>query len=231
MTTEQPGNDPFRKQESSPQGEPEQDSGGSSPPPPPPGQGPYGGSGNDPYAGGNPYAAGGPYGSGDPYGAGHPQGAGSPYGEPDPLAGMPPLASRGKRLLARIVDALLIGIPIGIILALVQSDVSPADSGNTFAQSLIYQLVYLIYEGLMLTTSGQTVGKRLMRIRVAVLSDGAIPKGSPGWFRAGVYSLPALIPCIGSLFWLVNVLFCTWDKPYRQCLHDKAAKTVVVATD
>jgi hypothetical protein len=62
-----------------------------------------------------------------------------------------------------------------------------------------------------------------------MLADGSIPRGNPGWFRAAVYALPQLVPCVGVLFWLFNVLYCTWDQPYRQCLHDKAARTVVVS--
>ena len=37
-----------------------------------------------------------------------------------------------------------------------------------------------------------------------------------------------MVPCCGFIFWLVNVLNCTWDKPYQQCIHDKVAQTVVV---
>ncbi|WP_369208700.1 RDD family protein, partial [Streptomyces sp. PU-14G] len=181
-------------------------------PPPPPGGGGYGGGGYD-----NPYD--------NPYGG--------PAGAADPLAGMPPLASRGKRLLARIIDALLIGIPVGIIAGLIEGGYSYDNGydGYAYWPQLAYTVVYLVYEGLMLTTSGQTVGKKLMRIRVAMLQNGAVPAGSPGWLRAAVYQIPPLVPCIGFLFWLVNVLFCTWDKPYQQCLHDKAARTVVVAAD
>jgi hypothetical protein len=39
-----------------------------------------------------------------------------------------------------------------------------------------------------------------------------------------------VVPCCGFIFWLINVLWCTWDDPYHQCIHDKAAKTVVVST-
>jgi uncharacterized RDD family membrane protein YckC len=153
------------------------------------------------------------------------------HGAADPLAGMPPLASRGKRLLARIIDALLIGIPVGLIMGFAQGGWEPDDSGRTAGQQAVYTLVYLVYEALMLTNSGQTVGKKLMRIRVAVLADGSVPRGATGWFRSVVYHLPPLVPCVGFLFWLANVLFCTWDKPYQQCLHDKSVKTVVVAAD
>ncbi|QPP08642.1 RDD family protein [Streptomyces bathyalis] len=236
MSTDQPGNDPFRKQES-PEGRQEPPRYGDSAGPygdpadphgsPPPASGGQGEGQGDPYGAGPYGGAGGPYGSG-PY-------ASNPYGDmtgaTDPLEGMAPLASRGKRLVARIIDALLIGIPVGLIMGFAQGGWEPDDSGRTAGQQLVYTVVYLVYEGLMLTHSGQTVGKKVMRIRVAVLADGAVPRGVPGWLRSAVYHVPPLVPCIGFIFWLANVLFCTWDKPYRQCLHDKAAKTVVVAAD
>ncbi|GAB2780546.1 RDD family protein [Streptomyces daliensis] len=226
MSTEQPENDPFGKPGQSGQPEQRPDPYGQGPPPPPSGTGsPYDSAPPPPPGGGGPYGG---QGYGDPYGA-------NPYGGPagaaDPLAGMPPLASRGKRLLARIIDALVVGIPVAIVMGFAQNGYDAADTGRTYSQQAVYTLVYLIYEGIMLTQSGQTVGKKLVKIRVAVLSNGAVPQGTPGWFRAALYSLPALVPCLGSLFWLVNVLFCTWDKPYQQCVHDKAAKTVVVATE
>lgn len=206
---EPPANDPFRKRP------PASGSGTSSSPyesaPPPPGG--AGGYGDHPF-GQNPY--------------------GDAYGAADPLAGMPPLASRGKRLLARIIDALLISIPVFLVVGLLGGGFDTDDgvmslSGSQIAQSLTYTAVYLVYEGYLLTTRGQTVGKMAMRIRVAMLDNGALPAGGAGWVRAAVYSLPALVPCLGTLFWLVNVLFCTWDKPYQQCLHDKIGRTVVVA--
>ncbi|KOG89008.1 hypothetical protein ADK38_16620, partial [Streptomyces varsoviensis] len=103
------------------------------------------------------------------------------------------------------------------------------DTVKSTSLSVIISVVYFVYEGLMLTSRGQTVGKRMMKIRVAMLENGAVPAGRPGWARAAVYSLPEIVPCCGFIFWLVNVLWCTWDKPYQQCLHDKGARTVVVA--
>ncbi|GLV78549.1 RDD family protein [Streptomyces hygroscopicus] len=164
----------------------------------------------------------------------HPRANGSPYGErtagTDPYAGMPPLGHLGRRLIARIIDALLIGIPVGLVMSAVVGGYDPVDGNvRSTTVTLVYVLVYFLYEGLMLTRDGQTVGKKAMRIRVAILANGQPPVGQAGWVRAAVYALPEIVPCCGFLFWLINVLWCTWDRPYRQCLHDKAAKTVVVS--
>lgn len=47
--------------------------------------------------------------------------------------------------------------------------------------------------------------------------------------REATYALIPVIPCCGWIFWLVEVLWCTWDKPYQQCLHNKVGATVVVS--
>jgi uncharacterized RDD family membrane protein YckC len=173
---------------------------------------------------------------GSPYDSVPPPFGGGVYGG-GPLVGMPPLANRGKRLVARIIDGLLIGIPVSLIMWLLIGAYDPANVnyvGRNAAVGGVTMLVYLVYEGLMLTRSGQTVGKKLMNIRVAMLDNGAVPAGSPGWIRAGIYTFSAaaslFLGCFGSLIWLADVLWCTWDQPYHQCLHDKAVRTVVVET-
>ncbi|KOG40610.1 RDD family protein [Streptomyces decoyicus] len=191
---------------------------------PPPGGPPPGGT-PPPYAG-DPYGSG-PY-AGDPYG-------GQP-GPADPLAGMPPLANRGRRLVARIIDAIIIGVPVSVIMTLIVGGVDyfstdSVEAGRQSTVSGVTMLAYLIYDGLMISSRGQTLGKMAMKIRVAMLSNGSTPTAQASWIRAAVYTLPEIVPCCGFIFWLVNVLWCTWDQPYHQCLHDKAAKTVVVSTE
>ncbi|MFE1776312.1 RDD family protein [Streptomyces sp. NPDC059008] len=229
MSTEQPGNG--SPGNGSPQGggtgggEGPPPPGGTPPPPPPPPEGPPRG----PTSGGTPYGAG-PY-AGDPYGG--------RYGAADPLAGMPPLANLGRRLLARIIDWIVVVLPVWVIMwviaaANVAGHLSISDAvAATWWYTVVgaTMLAYIIYEALMVARSGQTLGKMVMKIRVAMLSNGVVPTSQAAWIRAAVYSLPMIVWCLGSLFWLVNVLWCTWDKPYQQCLHDKAASTVVVSTE
>jgi uncharacterized RDD family membrane protein YckC len=48
--------------------------------------------------------------------------------------------------------------------------------------------------------------------------------------RAAVYALIPVIPLLGTFFAVLNELWLLWDRR-RQCLHDKAAGTIVVRTD
>ncbi|MFJ6996099.1 RDD family protein [Streptomyces sp. NPDC003090] len=250
-----PDDDPFRKRPQEPPRYPE--GGGTPPPPPPPGsEGPYPGGppGGGPYGTGGPYGGEppggqGPYGTGGPYG-GQPPGAGGPYGGgpydyggTDPLSGMPPLADTGKRVLARIVDWLVIAIPLGLIgipfgvydrVGDESGDIADVwASGNDGGQwvfQLISIVVYVAYDTLMTAKrNGQTLGKRLMRLRVAMLNDGSVPPVNAALMRAMVLWLPALI-CCACLWPLLILVLILVDKPYKQGLHDKAAKTVVVST-
>ncbi|WP_030793431.1 RDD family protein [Streptomyces sp. NRRL S-920] len=217
-----PDDDPFKKQP--PQG------GGSPYDTPPPGGGsPYGvpppPESGDPYGGG----AGGPYGGGgDPYGGG-PGG----YGGQDPLAGMPPLADSGKRVLARIVDMILIGIVVWLLSWLFNTseyDVDPdkVNTGKSFGQSLLAAVLYIAYDTLMISRTGQTLGKKWLGMRVANLNDGATPSMQTALARAAVLWLPFAF-CCACIWTAICGGWSFFDKPYKQGLHDKAAKTVVVS--
>ncbi|MDQ0796125.1 RDD family protein [Streptomyces sp. B1I3] len=210
------------------------------PPPPPPGQPPE----DDPFSKrppqGPPPPQGGP--PPPPYDPG-PYGGGGPYGGPDPLAGMPPLAEPGKRILARLIDFLIVSIPLYLIslpwggAVDVSSDgkdddfgnaVGSAYSGHQLVWSLIGLVVYVAYDTYFTHKDGRTPGKRLLKMRVAMLNDGSVPDTSSALMRAVVLWLPALL-CCPCLWWLINIILMFTDKPYRQGLQDKAGKTVVVA--
>jgi uncharacterized RDD family membrane protein YckC len=151
------------------------------------------------------------------------------------LTEMAPLASTGLRFAARLVDAIVLGL-LWVVALLVTGQLQYAmEHDGTYQEvplivaAAVTFACYFVYEGAMLAHSGQTLGKKAVGIRVAVLSDGNIP-GRRGWTRAAVYALPGIVSpaIVGWLFWLVNSLWCLWDQPYRQALHDKRAKTVVV---
>jgi uncharacterized RDD family membrane protein YckC len=84
-----------------------------------------------------------------------------------------------------------------------------------------------VYHILMIHYRGQTLGKMALAIKVQQIEDG----GLPGWDRAATrWAVPVLlgwIPYVGGLAQLMDYLWMLWD-PQRQCVHDKAARTIVV---
>ncbi|MET9498207.1 RDD family protein [Streptomyces sp. NPDC006552] len=223
-----PDDDPFRKPPPAPPG------GGSpydgpQPPDPGPGQNPY----DTPQ---NPYGATPPPGGGapPPYGGGDPYGAGGGYGAQDPTAGMPPLADSGKRVLARIIDLVLVGIVVGLLswafgTSEYETDPDKIQYGRQFGQSLLAAVLYIGYDTVMMARTGQTLGKKLLKLRVANLDNGATPSVQSNLLRAVVLWLPAVF-CCACIWTAICGGWSFFDKPYRQGLHDKAAKTVVVST-
>lgn len=239
MSTDQPPqgqppeDDPFLKKPQeptppsggSPYGSPPPGSGGYPPPPPPGGSGGGGGGYPPPPP---------PYGGGDPYGGGG--------GMPDPLAGMPPLADIGKRLAARVIDVVIVAIPLFLIqLAFgtnrytVETDqgedisevITKSYSGSGLIMTLISILAYVGYDWFFTKKNGQTIGKKTVGLRVAMLNDGSVPQSGPALSRAAVLWLPTLICCF-CLWPIALIISILVDKPYKQGLHDKVAKTVVV---
>jgi uncharacterized RDD family membrane protein YckC len=171
-----------------------------------------------------------PYGS--PYGGG--------YGGVDPLSGMPPLAETGRRVLARLIDWVIVAVPLAIIGIPFDIYHRATQNGNGFdntvnslngGSQLVFQLItivaYVAYDTVLTAKDGRTIGKRLMKLRVAMLNDGSTPPMSQSLLRAVVLWLPALI-CCACLWPLLILILIVVDKPYKQGLHDKAAKTVVV---
>ncbi|MFF8189374.1 RDD family protein [Streptomyces bobili] len=228
---EPPEDDPFRKQppqqppygqgqgsQGSPYDSPYGGAGGQQPPPHGGGQQPpYGGAGG-PYGGG-----GGPYG-GDPYG-------GFPA---DPLSGMPPLADSGRRTLARIIDMIMVAVVVWLLtwgFGVNEYDVNGdgVEVGKSFAQSLVAAVLYIAYDTFMTAKSGQTLGKKWLGLRVANLDNGSTPSTQTSLVRALVLWVPFAF-CCACLWTAICGGWSFFDKPYKQGLHDKAAKTVVVST-
>ncbi|MGW4908101.1 RDD family protein [Streptomyces sp. NPDC004270] len=218
-----PEDDPFKKQP--PSGEPgagqgpgspyDTPYGGAQPPPPSYGGGPYG-TGGGPYGGG-----GGPYGGAGGYPA-------------DPLAGMPPLADSGRRTLARIIDMVLVLIVVWLLtwaFGVREYEVNgdKMEVGKSFAQSLVAAVLFVGYDTLLTAKSGQTLGKKWLGMRVADLNNGSTPSAQTSLVRALVLWLPFAF-CCACVWTIICGGWSYFDKPYKQGLHDKAAKTVVVST-
>ncbi|MGQ4387911.1 RDD family protein [Streptomyces sp. SAS_270] len=207
-----PDDDPLRKQQPPPA-----EGGGS------PYDAPYGGRQPPSYGGGSPYG-------GDPYGGGGPYGGGSG----DPLAGMPPLADSGKRVLARILDMIIVGVVVWLLswafgFSQYTLDTDKIKFADSFGREVVGAVLYIAYDTLMVSKSGQTLGKQLLNLRVANLDNGATPSAQTALMRAAVLWIPFAF-CCACVWTAIAGGWSFFDRPYKQGLHDKAAKTVVVST-
>jgi uncharacterized RDD family membrane protein YckC len=132
-----------------------------------------------------------------------------PY-QPRPDGPSGPRASFGRRLVAWIVDSLIVWVAIVILARLLGT------TGNVLglALGLAY---YTYFEG---GATGQTLGKRALGIRVYDFRVGGPIGYGRGLLRYFGKILSA-IPCFLGFFWML------WDRE-KQTWADKIATTVVV---
>jgi uncharacterized RDD family membrane protein YckC len=181
--------------------------------------------------------------------------AGPPRPLPPTLSpGGQPLASFSDRLLAWLIDmtlasavSLVLFMPVFLVLwARMITEMSRTSPDGTlvepdpgrlfisfFLPILLLQLgllvlmlgLYWLYHVEYLKRGGQTLGKKVMKLRVVPLDPTrALDRRMAGRRWLVQYLAASLVPGISYLdgFWQL------WDKPWQQCLHDKFAGTVVV---
>ncbi|WP_169988981.1 RDD family protein, partial [Microbispora sp. H10836] len=180
-------------------------------------------------------------------------GFGQPYAAAGPIPpGAPaPLAEWWQRLVARIIDGVVVGIPFGIISVVITAIVVTSGSidlrtgvyspgSGVFLATLLVAIlggvVMVGYEFVMLRQRGQTLGKIAMGIKVVPVGgslDGGLDVDVAGkraivmWGPQLVRWIP-VVEYLAAIFALLNMLWLLWDRPLQQALHDKVAKTVVV---
>jgi uncharacterized RDD family membrane protein YckC len=165
-----------------------------------------------------------------------------------------PLAEFSDRLLAYLIDtAIFVGV--GLVLAIPAfiaifailgsafSDVQYDADGNVinepspgavflpilaiygafFLIAILIQYLYAVE--LVLRKNGQTYGKRAMKIQVVPTAPGTPLTRAMVTKRWLVYYVVGIVV---PFFSWIDGLWQLWDQPYRQCLHDKWAGTVVV---
>ncbi|KAB1158487.1 RDD family protein [Micromonospora sp. AMSO12t] len=85
--------------------------------------------------------------------------------------------------------------------------------------------LYWLYHVEYMKRTGQTYGKRVMKLRVVPLDPAAtLDRRIAGKRYAVQYVAAMFLPGLSYL----DGLWQLWDKPWQQCLHDKFAGTVVV---
>lgn len=164
-----------------------------------------------------------------------------------------PLATFAERLGAYLLDRLILGgvalIPVVVLffalllqpirdmihaqdVALATGvDPPPPFTGGFLVRYLLFLgcalLVQLaigyLYDVVYQVRTGQTLGKRVLKIKTIQLAGAPLTRrgATLGWL---VVTGGGLVPGFAYL----DRLWQLWDKPFQQCLHDKAAQTVVV---
>ena len=143
----------------------------------------------------------------------------------DPLAAAEP-AGRGTRLGAAILDAIVAGVmvylPLLPLLAMTGDSGAGSWALGFMLLSVIGCLAWLSLTFEFVRRNGQTIGKKLVGIKV-IRSDGSRASlGRIFWLRNFVNALLGIVP----LYALIDHLFIFGEA--RQCLHDKLADTIVV---
>ena len=141
------------------------------------------------------------------------------------------LAGRGARLGAVTIDGLIQGaVYYALAFTAFGSLIPDAKGGNVFGASTVQIVVsfalFAAINGYLLATQGQTVGKKLLGLRV-VRSDGS--RASLGRLIGLRYILSwviVLVPFIGVIYALLDSLMIYRES--RKCLHDNLADTIVI---
>ncbi|GAA2115443.1 RDD family protein [Actinomadura alba] len=151
-------------------------------------------------------------------------------GPPAPAVGE--TAEPGQRLLARVADTLIVGVPV----VLLTHATLPQATAEIVASVGLAGLL-MLYESVQLARWGQTLGKRLAGVAVVPAGPQGPEDGPLGLGRAvlrsAVYALPIAarpVPVLGAMagvFWVANAALL-FERPRRQALHDRVARTLVV---
>lgn len=161
-----------------------------------------------------------------------------PYSAHQNVLGTPPLATPGKRILARIIDGLILGVAFLILTiafggGFFVGGISQADAVGVQILGLVLGTAY---EAAFLSSRGATPGKMAMSVKVVFEDgrkldlEGALRRLSPNI----VLGIVALVPVFLTLSNLVNfaitvvsLVFLFTDQR-RQTVWDRIAKTIVV---
>ncbi len=128
--------------------------------------------------------------------------------------GLPPegpgaVATTGSRIAAFVLDVVLSGLIGGLVNALL---VDPTDT----QRSLVGNAAFAVQVLLLTTLTGQSLGKRVLGIRVVRLAEQDAP---PGFLPAAIRTALVML--------VLPAVFMDRD---GRGLHDKAAGTLVVRT-
>jgi uncharacterized RDD family membrane protein YckC len=111
------------------------------------------------------------------------------------------------------------GNPLGVWINL-------AKTGSWFYIGLICALVVLAIDITLLARNGQTIGKKLLGIKVVRVDGSPVSFVRVFFVRYVFNTFLTLIPLVGSLYSLVDSLMIFGES--RRTVHDRIADTIVI---
>jgi uncharacterized RDD family membrane protein YckC len=150
-------------------------------------------------------------------------------------------ASRISRLGAVIIDGLLFGVPfmpsywaaftaMGISATVRPSPwglwAAAAATGAMFWAAALIALVLIGITTLFVYRNGQTIGKKLLGIKVVRTDGSRAGLARIFWLRYLLNTLLMFIPLLGGIYSLIDALMIFGEA--RRCCHDYIADTIVV---
>lgn len=147
------------------------------------------------------------------------------------------LASRWARLGAAVLDSVILALavtPVAFALGVFESVLANAEVGAeglsaqyTVTMALLGACAFFLINGYLLATRGQTVGKKLVGIKMVDMSSRQL---LPFTKLIGLRYLPvwvvAYLPMLGGILPLIDALFIF--RGDKRCIHDLIAGTQVV---
>ncbi len=130
-------------------------------------------------------------------------------------------ASRGQRLKAAIIDVLPVILPTLLVVKMFPDKQTIPEIVSILLGLFVF--AYFVLQAVLLTTNGQTIGKKLVNIRIVRSKDG-----TNGGFLTNVVLRVLVNGLIGLIpfYHLIDTL-CIFAAS-RRCLHDRIAGTIVV---
>lgn len=160
--------------------------------------------------------------------------AGNPFAPPTAevadiaAAGTQMLGGRGARFGAALIDGIVQALAITVIGWLLGWQwFRDGESFAGFLRLLFGGLgVFVLVQGWLLATRGQTVGKLLLGLRIVRPDGSRVDPLRMLGLRYALGFLLALIPLLGPIYGLLDSLLIFRES--RRCLHDQVADTIVV---
>jgi uncharacterized RDD family membrane protein YckC len=131
------------------------------------------------------------------------------------------------RLVALIIDTVIIAIPVGILYAILSLFVFLSDPffmvwGTWLLLPLIFGILWVLYYTILDVAWSATIGKRALGLQVQTVNSGKVP-----FEKAFIRNISKIHPLLLLLDWILAVITPGDDK--RQKFSDRIAGTTVIS--